>query len=387
MVTDYKKYFKLAPDVHYLNCASFSPNLYSVIEAGIQGIEIKSNPHLIKSEDFFSVPGITKDLLSKIINCSSEDIALFPAVSFGMATVAKNLALKKGLTEGQEILVVKEEFPSDVLAWKEICDSKKLTVKTVSPPDSADRGKVWNEMILEAISPKTCMIVLPNIHWTDGTVFNLKAIRKRTLEAGAWMIVDGSQSVGALYFDVAEINPDALISVGYKCLYGPYGLGFGYFGEAFKNGMPIEFSWVNRINSHDFENLVNYQHTYREGAFRYNMGEQSNFILIPMLNAGLKQLISWGGAAVVQEHCKNITGNAIAELQQMGFIIEEENYRANHLFGIRVPENISIEKIRKAFDAGKISISIRANSIRCSNNLFNTVEDMQALVTSLKSVL
>jgi selenocysteine lyase/cysteine desulfurase len=386
MLNQYKAHFKLPEGVHYLNCASFSPNLLVSIAAGIEGINVKSNPHLITSDGFIDLPNKSKKLLSTIINCKAEDIALFPSVSYGMATVAKNLALKEGLREGQEILVVKEEFPSDVLAWEEICASKKLVVKTVRPPDSAERGRIWNDMILEAISSNTCMIVLPNVHWTDGTLFNMKAIRQRTRELGAWMIIDGSQSIGALPFDVAEIQPDALIAVGYKCLYGPYGLGFGYFGKAFAGGSPIEFSWVNRINSQDFENLVNYQHQYREAAYRYNMGEQSNFILLPMFAAGLEQLNSWGVDAV-QSHCKENTQAAIEELRDMAFIIEQENYRASHLFGIRVPARIDIKKVREAFNENNISISIRASSIRCSNNLFNDADDMAVLVSALRSVL
>lgn len=386
MTIDYKKYFKLYEGVHYLNCASFSPNLFTVINAGMEGIDIKSNPQLISSDYFFNIPAETKKLLSKVINCNAADIALFPAVSYGMAIVAKNLAHKDGLAEGQEILVVKEEFPSDVLAWEEICREKKLTVKTVCPPDTTERGRIWNEMILESISQKTCMVVVPNVHWADGTLFNLNDIRKRTLEIGAWMIVDGSQSIGALGFDIAEIKPDALISVGYKCLYGPYGLGFGYFGKVFQNGSPIEFSWVNRINSQDFENLVNYQHTYREGAFRYNMGEQTNFILLPMLSAAVRQLLEWG-IDTVQQHCKDLTTEPIGVLQRLGFIIDNEKYRANHLFGIRIPKKIKMEDVKKVFEAQKISISVRAGSIRCSTNLFNTKEDMQALTNALISVV
>ena len=73
MATDYKKYFKLPPDVHYLNCASFSPNLYSVIEAGIEGIEIKSNPHLIKGEDFAALVDVAGAKLPVAVEFVKKD--------------------------------------------------------------------------------------------------------------------------------------------------------------------------------------------------------------------------------------------------------------------------------------------------------------------------
>jgi selenocysteine lyase/cysteine desulfurase len=386
MATDYRKFFKLDETVHYLNCASFSPNLYSVIEAGIKGIEVKSAPHLISGDSFFSDSFEVKELIGKLINCSPSSIALMPGVSYGMAIVAKNLAFKPGLSSGQEIIVVKEEFPSDVLAWEEVCTDKKLSVKSVIPPDNISRGKIWNEMILEAITENTCMVVLPNVHWTDGTLFDLKAIREKTLMVDAWMIVDGSQSIGALDFDVQQIKPDALISVGYKCLYGPYGLGFGYFSDVFLKGRPIEFSWINRLNSQNFETLTNYERNYRQGAYRYNMCEHTNFILLPMFTAALRQLLEWE-TPVVQDYCRQITENPVAILKEMGFIIDDEANRANHLFGIRLPPDVDMNQIKNAFAKYNISISVRANSIRCSTNLFNTASDMEALTGALKSVV
>jgi selenocysteine lyase/cysteine desulfurase len=386
MLPDYRKYFKLPDDIHYLNCASFSPNLYAVIEAGIKGIEIKSNPHLITGDSFFAESLRLTTVIAQVINASADEIAIMPGVSYGMAIVAKNLARKKGLRSGQEILVVKEEFPSDVLAWEEICEEKKLIVKTVTPPNGLNRGQLWNQLLLDAITEKTCMVVLPNVHWTDGTRFNLEAVRAKTNQVGAWMIVDGSQSIGALAFDVQQIKPDALIAVGYKCLYGPYGLGFGYFGEAFENGVPIELSWINRQNSQHFETLTNYQRSYRKGAYRFNMCEHTNFILLPMLSAAITQLLEWK-IATVQAHCGQITKEAVVALRQMGFIIEDEAYRSHHLFGIRLPENVDMENVKATMQRNSISISVRANAIRCSTNLFNTLGDMEALVRTLQSVV
>jgi len=77
-------------------------------------------------------------------------------------------------------------------------------------------------------------------------LFNLVEIRKRTKDVGAALIIDGTQSVGALPFDVQQIQPDALICGGYKWLFGPYSMGVGYISEMFDNGKPVEESWMNR---------------------------------------------------------------------------------------------------------------------------------------------
>ena len=64
------------------------------------------------------------------------------------------------------------------------------------------------------------------VHWADGTIFDLEKIRKKTKEVGALLIVDGTQSVGAMPFDVNKIKPDALVCAAYKWLMGPYGSAF-----------------------------------------------------------------------------------------------------------------------------------------------------------------
>jgi selenocysteine lyase/cysteine desulfurase len=60
-----------------------------------------------------------------------------------------------------------------------------------------------------------------------------------------YLIIDGTQSVGALPFSVAKTQPDALICAGYKGLMGPYGPVVAYFDEKFHSGMPLKNNWMN----------------------------------------------------------------------------------------------------------------------------------------------
>ncbi len=384
MLTCQKSCFDLPDDVHFLNCSTISANLKSAIEAGVRGIQRKSRPHEITAEAFFTDVAETRSLFAQLVNCAEPArIALIPSVSYGMATVAKNLARKPGLRAGQELLLVFEEFPSDVYAWEEVCREKGLIVKTISPPDTTEgRGQEWNERLLGAISEKTCLVVVPNVHWTDGTRFDLTALRQRTREVGAWLVVDGSQSVGALPFDVQALQPDALITVGYKYLLGPYGLGLAYFSETFDGGLPIEANWINRVQSENFGGLVNYQSDYRPNAARFNMGEQSNFILLPMLNAALRQLLDWG-IANVQAYCGALTAGAIPALQELGFWVESPEWRASHLTGVRLPAGVNMAAVRQALTERQVSVSIRSDSIRVSTHVWNTPDDLAALVGAL----
>jgi hypothetical protein len=76
------------------------------------------------------------------------------------------------------------------------------------------------------------------------------------------------------------------------------------------------------------------------------VGEHSNFILVPMMLQALKQINQWKPKAI-QEYCKTITQKPLALLREAGFWIEDESTRGYHLFGIRLPEGVDMEMVKK----------------------------------------
>jgi selenocysteine lyase/cysteine desulfurase len=300
-----------------------------------------------------------------------------------MANVAKNLKAGKG----DNIILADEQFPSNVYAWKALEKEKGVKLNLVSAPKLTEgRGKAWNERILEAINPQTKMVSIGHVHWADGTKFDLKKIRERTHDVGALLVIDGTQSIGALPFDVQEIQPDAVATSGYKWLMGPYAIGMAYYGEYFSQGTPFENSWMNRLDSENFANLVNYQDEYQPGAIRYEMGESANFILTPMLTASLKQVNEWQPKEI-QAYCKSICQEIQQELVALGFNIESPEYRSEHLFGLRLPANLDLEHVKKRLAEERVFVSVRGTSIRVSPHLYNQASDLEHLYEVLKSCI
>lgn len=377
-----KTEFNLDPSITYLNCAYMSPLLQVVEEAGIKGIKNKRNPNNIPGSDFFREADELRAEFAKLINSDEPNRnVIIPSASYGMANVAKNLSLDSG----DNIILVGEQFPSNVYPWMEIADRAGAEIITVSPPEVlTDRGKVWNQNILNAINTKTKLVACGHIHWADGTIFNLKAIRERTSEVGAWLAIDGTQSVGALPFDVQEFKPDALVVAGYKSLMGPYSIGMAYYGPVFDNGVPVEQNWINRFESENFANLVNYNENYQPGALRYEVGEHSNFILVPMLLEAIKKLNEWDPNNI-QEYLMDLVEEPINQLRKSGFIIEETQYRASNLFGVRLGENHNMEKLKSALENERIFVSYRGDAIRISPNVYNDSDDLATLVNVLTS--
>lgn len=371
--------FNLDPDVHYLNCAYMSPQLKSVTQAGIQGMQRKERPNTITSPDFFQDGQKLRSRFAELVNASPEQVFPIPSVSYGMAIMARNIPIEPG----QEIVLIDEQFPSNAYPWMKVAEEKGAIIKMVEAPATFEhRGAAWNEALMKTITPGTAVVAMAHCHWADGTLFDLERIRNRTREIGAALVIDGTQSVGALPFDVDAIQPDALICGGYKWLLGPYSLGLGYIDPRYNSGEPLEESWINRKGSEDFAGLVDYEDTYQPGAGRFAVGEHSNFIMTPMLIASIEQLLTWQPAKI-QEYCERLTAEGIRTLRDAGYWIEDDTHRGHHLFGINLPPHLDPEIIRGRLAENNVFVSVRGRFVRVAAHVFNTDRDIEALVNTL----
>ena len=388
-MTNQKHLFSIEEGIIYLNGAAYSPTLKSSVERGIEGINLKAiSPNKISGKDHFILPEKVQKLFSKLVNIADyQRVAVISSVSYGMAIVANNLHRLPNIAQKKHIIQVQDEFPNNVYAFDRICQKHQLFYKTIAKPnENSERGKLWNEAILEGITTETAMVVMPHVHWIYGVKFDLEAISKRCKEVGALLIIDGTQSVGVLDFDVEKIQPDALICAAYKWLLGPYSIGLAYLGEFFDEGVPVEESWMHRQESDNFAQLIRYERAYRPKAQRYNMGEHSHFIEMPMLEDSLTQILAWG-VNNMQEYCKTIIKKPLETLQELGCMIENEAFRANHLLGISLPQHIDNQAFTDKLMANKIIISNRGVAIRVSQNVYNTEADLWMLVEVLRGSL
>ena len=221
MLTCQKDLFSLPEDHHYLNCAYMAPLSRAVEAAGISGLRRKKDPASLTPPDYFAEADTVRQRFGMLVNAAPERIAIVPSASYGIATAARNLPVERG----QTIILAHAQFPSNVYVWQRLAEARGAEVRMIAPPAGLNRGQRWNERLLEAIDRRTAVVSLGNVHWADGTLFDLEQIGRRAREVDAALVVDGTQSVGALPFGVEAIRPDALVCAGYKWLLGPYSLG------------------------------------------------------------------------------------------------------------------------------------------------------------------
>jgi selenocysteine lyase/cysteine desulfurase len=373
-----RRLFDLPADVTYLNCAYFSPKPHPVREAGLRAVTASAAPWHVGPPDFFEPAERLRSAFAGLVGGDADGVAFVPSASFGMGVAAANLDVGPGRT----VVVVPEEFPSDVYPFRALVAEQGGSVVSAGAAPDGD----WTDRVLETIDDRTAAVVVPQCHWTDGRSFDLVAIGEAVRAVGAALVVDLSQSLGAVPFDVAAVRPDFLVSVGYKWLMGPYSFGYLWVGEEYRDtGRPIEHTWPGRKGSEDFARLVDYTDEYRPGARRFDVGEFSNFVLLPMAAAALDLVTAWEPARV-ESAIAPLTGRIEEEARSLGLEPVAAAHRFGHMLGVRFPQGLP-DGLLGRLAADRIYVSVRGSAVRLSPHLYNDEADVERLMEALRAVV
>jgi selenocysteine lyase/cysteine desulfurase len=368
--------FEIPEDIVYLNCAYMSPQLRPAREVGEKTISRKSRPWEITPDDFFEDAEEIRALFARLVGGDADGVAIIPSVSYGISIAAANVPVR----EGEKIIILEDQFPSNVYAWGGLAEQSGARLVTLPRPEDLD----WTRALLEEIDTDTAVVAVPNCHWTDGSLVDLASVGESVREAGAALVVDAIQSLGAHPFDVSEVRPDFLVAASYKWLLGPYGVGYMYVGEEYREGKPIEHNWINRRGSQDFSGLVDYQGAFQPGARRYDVGERSNFALLPMAAEALRQLIDWG-VENVSENIGTLTDLVEERAGALGIVTIPKERRARHMIGLMLGPDAP-DDLATRLTTHNVYVSVRGPSVRVSPHLYNTESDVYQLFDVLERV-
>jgi selenocysteine lyase/cysteine desulfurase len=365
--------FDLA-DVAYLNCAYMGPLPRRAVEAGRKALERKARPWEIGVPDFFEPLERARGLFAHLVSGDADGVCIVPSVSYGMALAAANLPVSRG----QTIVVLAEQFPSNVYVWHDIAARTGAEVVTVARQADDD----WTTGLEQAIDERCAVVAIPACHWTDGTAVDLVRIGRRARSMRAALVVDACQAAGAIPLDVGLIQPDFLVSAAYKWLLGPYSVGFCWVAPNRRQGRPLEQNWIARVGSDDFAGLVEYNDHYAAGARRYDMGEVSNFALLPVAIASMEMLGRWGLDAVAA-HARALTSVIANGATDLGFGVAAPAARSPHLLGLRLPTGLDTAVVATQLRDHQVHVSVRGTSLRVSTYVFNTADDVERLLEVL----
>jgi selenocysteine lyase/cysteine desulfurase len=250
----------------------------------------------------------TRALYAKFIGADSTDqIAFTHSTSEGMNIIAHMLA-DKGIVISNEL-----EFPSSNLPW---LNKDKDNVKFVKAKDG---NKVQIEDIAKMVdqNSKTKTVVTSHVQYSTGFKQDLKELGRLTKEKGLYFVVNPTQSLGALYFNVRDFGIDFMASNGHKWILSSFGIGAIYIKRKYltdvKKYRPSFFSQFGQKRRENFDNnmKINTSNT----ATRFELATP-HFPNIFALNAAIRY-ISKIGIRHIEKRILNLTDYLIDNLQKM----------------------------------------------------------------------
>lgn len=381
--------FSIPAEHCWLNAAYMGPLPVPVQEAGVQAIRQRAFPLAIKPDDFFSPAERVRQLFGQLVNADPESIAIIPTTAYGTAIVAANMSPRAG----QNVVMLAEQFPSNVHPWKTWVEHG-VEMRFVSPPDGpwaaseseASRTTRWNDALIAAIDGNTALVTIEQAHWADGSLFDLVRIGECCRAVGAVYVIDATQTAATMILDCRRIRPDALIVHSYKAMLCNYGLGFVVLSNQFANGKPLENSWLMRAGSDDFSRLLPYQEEYAAGMRRFDSSLRGNPSLIGMLEVSCRLLLQWQPDRI-RQYLLGIERQFVDRVRGLGFQVADEADRAANVFGLALPGGMDSRAVASALAEKNIHVSVRGPAIRVSPHVYNDESDLMKLADALQTLV
>jgi cysteine desulfurase / selenocysteine lyase len=356
----------------YFNYASTAP-ISTIVKKRINVfIQERSEDALDDYWTFKAVADETKNILGDMINCSGDRIAFLDNTANGIICLANGIDWKPG----DRIILNDVEFPANVYPFLQLKE-KGVEVDILK----SKNGIVTAEQIIDAIQPGTKLISISFVQFLSGYRIDLEKIGKVCRERGIIFSVDSIQGLGAIRLDVEKCNIDFLANGTQKWMLGLQGLAFIYVRKELQDKMksaPIGWLAVK-----DAWKLLDFDLTTKETAERFQPGTLNN-LGIYAFNSSMNFLKEFG----FDEIEKKILSNSkyfIDELENIGHKSPLYSLPEKHLSGIVSFRTGNGQKILDHLNQKKIVCSLREQYIRFAPHFFNTTQDIDFVVDTLKN--
>jgi selenocysteine lyase/cysteine desulfurase len=336
----------------------------------------KKYPHHRTDSVFYEMPNRIRANIAQLIGAKSEEIALTTGASAGVIAVAYALDWKRG----DEVIVAAKEFPLQYTIWKPMEERVGLQVKIVS---QRDRFLDADDLIA-ALTPKTRLVSVSHVRFDDGSLLDAKRLAAACHAQGALLLLDVSQSCGAVPMNVRELGADFIVCAGYKWLFGPFGTGFFWIKhELLSSVLPAPFYWMAVAGSDNFAKLDFANSQPENSAKRWDAPEWASYFNFNLagFDASLEFVLRMG-AETVERHNRELIELMFARLPKDRCVpaspLDVAKRGPYGCFAARTPEKTVAlyHKLRTE----NVIVSLREGNIRVSPHLYNTERDIDRLI-------
>ncbi len=330
--------------------------------------------------------------VARLINANEDEIALVESTTQGLSLAANAIPLERG----DRVLLSDLEFLQVAVPWVQ---KRKDGIEIDVVPNC--NGEMLVEDFAKRITPRTKVLTLSTVQWTNGFRCDLAAISKLCRERGIWLVVDAIQQLGAVPLDVEQTPADILTCGGHKWLNSPFGCGFLYIRRQAQKRLNPPLAgylsvedppggWGEYFQTPTTTPVKDYK--FVNSARRYEGGGTANYPGAVGLAASLN-LVHEIGQQQIADHIFALTDQLIDGLDKLGVSVATPRAREKRA-GIVTFSVGSADKnvaLMQRLQEKKILVSVRYTSqvggVRVSCHFYNSADDIEALLRALKHLI
>lgn len=360
----------------WLNNCGVTPPGRHVVEA-VNGFMTDNARKGILSEraDYKAVRKRIKTSLADLLNCKAEELALIHNTAEGMNFISHGVSL----SEGDEIILLENEYPSNVYPWLH-WKSKGVRIRTAGMEKTPE---AFYEGFSRCITEKTRVVSLSAVHWCTGMPLPLEQIGVLCRERNIRFVLDGAQGVGMQPLDVKKANVSYMAFSAWKWLMGPLGLGVLYVPEeGIESLKPIFMGTESVVRDEEY---LPYKSEWKPAADRFTFSTPSIGDWV-YFDAALRFLVDLGFDAV-RERLFSLTNVLNDHLRALGFRVYSDHF-PGHPTGITVCEKpgISVSQLMGRLKNQGVIAAERLGRIRFSPHVFISPEQLEGVARVLSGV-
>jgi cysteine desulfurase / selenocysteine lyase len=364
-------------DATYLNFAAHAAIPRMALNAVRASVAAKSQPHIVDDQSFFSVARSLRQTLATLIGASRDDIALMSGAGAGLATIA--YALK--WSAGDEVIIAGGEFPAHYATWKPMEAREGIKLQITHPQGQF----IQCSDLIAAMTPRTRVISVSHVRFDDGSMLDASSLSAACKRNGTLLVLDVSQSCGAIPMDVRSLGADFIVCAGYKYLLGPFGTGFLWMKPQNADLLrPGPYNWLSQ-DVESFTRLNFVDPGPARTLSRWDAAETSSLynFNITVMEASLKFVLN-ASPTVIHDHNQALISYLFERLPDGYRLASPRQAAQRGVFGcIEVDSRSNTESVYQTLRDERFVVALREGRIRVAPHLLNSTQDIDRLLVSL----
>jgi cysteine desulfurase / selenocysteine lyase len=357
----------------YLNHAAVSPPPIKTIEAVTAQMRDVAENGTLNYRSWTAIKERARELAAAMIGAQPYQVAFMRNTSDALSTVANGL----GWREGENVVTFRGEFPSNVYPWLRLREAQNVEVRFCEERD----GRVDVDELIGLIDSKTRIVAISHVQYGSGFRADLERIGRAARLQDALLVVDVIQAMGAQPVNVEADLIDAAAGACHKWLLTPEGVGLLYLSDRARERIePTLVGWMSVPNPEDYGN---FEQPWTRGALPWETGTAPT-ALFHGLEASL-QLLQETGVERIAAHLYELTDYLCVRLENSEYEIISSRLKSerSQIVCIQHKGKWSAMALYHHLRKQGIIAAPRGTRLRISPHLYNTMEDIDALVAAL----